>query len=243
MKFDRLFSRKPKVEEKPQKLLPEDVRYALKYKEGLLNKEDIKTLVRSNFVNEAIYLTFKSLINDAEKHRQLLEKYISYIFNDNTLINKRALIEEILYKALDSEQNVSVKGSKLAQLSRQGFDLWQEKYEALAQKLSTDERNVYLLAHSTFIGLEAFLKKFSETNKTLNILVCEWTQVKNMGYVIDLHDKKAQVSNLQKPFKNNTGCVLIDDTKNTGNTLEKAEQFLEQNGCQNLEIMVLDKAL
>lgn len=237
------FKRNENPPKKHEKILPSDVRYALQYKEGLLNKEDVKILAESNFLNEATYLTFKSLIDDKEKHKELLEKFVNCILNENSLVDKKEIQKELVVKTLQKQEGeIAVKGNKLAQLSRQGFDLWQEKFKELSQRLSIDERNVYVLAHSTFVGLHSFIKEFAEKKKDLNILVPEWEGGENFGYNISFSEGKITISWLHGKLTNDKDSVLVDDTKNTGNTIEQSREFLAKQGLKNIEVIVLDKA-
>ena len=80
----KIFNTNRSNEKLPEKILPSDVRYALQYKEGLLNKSDLEILAMSNFENEAAYLALKNLRNEPEKHKILFEKYIGFI---NKIIN------------------------------------------------------------------------------------------------------------------------------------------------------------
>jgi len=240
MKLENLLKRREV--ETPLEILPSDVRYALQYKGGVLNKTELDALIQNNFTNEALYLVFKSLVDAPNEHKKLLEEYIAGAINKDAAVDKN-FVRELVAPALSNKENITVQGKKLTQISRQGFDLWQEKFSSLAEKLSSDERDVYLIAHSTFIGMDAFLKFFSKKNKNLNILIPEWIGNENIGYVVNFVDELANVTWLRLPFENKKDLILVEDTKNTGKTLQKIQDFLMENGCQELETIVLDKTL
>ena len=243
--MDRFFRRKTdepaRVTEPARAILPEDVRYALAYKNSLLGKEEIEMLARNGFLEEACYLTFKSLVGSPIEHRAFLEKYLSCFFKREE--DREDALRKLINETLRDRDDVSIKGGKLAQLSRQGFDLWQEKFQSLAEKLSSDDRNIFLVAHSTFVGLAHFLKAFSEKRKTLNILIPEWIKSKEVGYVLNFDGNKINIDWLHVPFENGTGSILLDDTLNTGNTLQQLQGYLIENGLQHTEIMSINKTL
>lgn len=244
MNFEKWFPKKiPKEKQKiDQRILPFDVRYALQYKEGMLDSREIEDLLNNHFINEATYLTSKVLVSDPEKHKEFLEKYANCILNKNNLINKKEVLKELIIQVLKNNDNVSVKGGKIAQLSRQGFDFWQEKYKLLSAEMSKENREVFLLAHSTFVGLDSFLKAFSEKHKDLNILIPEWENDENFGYRISFSEDKINVQYLQGLIEDKTGSILIDDTQNTGNTIGKAKSKLQERGLTKIETRVIDRA-
>ncbi len=223
------------------KILPSDVRYALEYKEGILNKDDLEVLAMSNFEIEAMYLTLKGIKNNPEQHKILLEKYVSSIFStkDNTGINKKD-IRDITVKEIEHNPSIEVDAVKLAQISRQGFDFWQEKFKDLADKLSNEKRNVFLLAHATILGLEHFVKSFSEKNKTLNIIVPSWVKDKSdiIGYSIKFDSQKSNVQLLHDTF-DKENAVLVDDTLNTGNTTDEIKKYFKESGSQEPELITI----
>lgn len=237
MNFDRFFPKRNKKEAQPlPKILPFDIRYALQYKGGLLNGSEIEAFSRSNFIEEAFYLTSKGLVGNPDIHKAFLGKYIAYVLGKDT---KKSDAQEIISNALNSRSDISVQGKKLAQISRQGFDFWQEKFQSLATELSNDERNIFLLAHTTLVGFDSFLKAFSEKNKTLNILIPEWVENEEFGYAIDFNNGQAHINWLRKTLGIKGDSVLVDDTRKTGATLGKFSKFLTENGSPNIEPKVL----
>lgn len=230
MKFFENFGKK--IEQTPLRILPSDVRYALEYKEGKLNSEDIEVLVMSNFEDEAFYLALKGLVNNKDEHKILLEKYISQILpiSHGTPDYKKE-IQNIVNEELSKNKDFEVDGVKLAQISRQGFDTWHKKFDNLAVELSLDKKDVFLVAHSTILGLDSFLKSFAKENKDLNIVIPSWIKNEHIGYNITFSEGKGILNSLEKNFKKDNS-ILVDDTKNTGNTLNHI-QALWQDSAHN----------
>ncbi len=230
---------KPKQTTEVVRILPYDVRYALKHRAGILNSNDVETLAYSGFENEAFYLTLKGIRKDITQHKKLLESYIRLSLSNSG--NDRSELRQLLDNALKEQKDFSVDGRKLAQFSAQGFELWQDKLKVLAQKLSTDNRNIFLVAHAVLVGLDSFVQTFSKTNKTFNILIPSWLEMENAGYSISFEGGEAHVEILQSTF-DKRGSVLVDDTQNTGATLETMRNYLVSNGSREPEIITLDKA-
>lgn len=231
--FENKFSKK---EQPVFKILPSDVRYALEYKEGKLNKDDLEVLVMSNFEDEAFYLTLKSLTNNKEEHKNLLRKYISNIINlDHGGVEYKKCIQDIVNEELDLNKNLEVDGVKLAQISRQGFDTWQDKFKTLSNELSKSDKNVFLVAHSTILGLHSFLKNFAKEEKDLNIIVPSWFKDKCVGYNISFSEGKTVMNDLHNDF-NKINTIAVDDTVNTGSTIDKVKDFWLEFGEYEPEI-------
>ena len=244
MKFEKLFKGK-KEAKKPERVLPFDIRYALEHKACVLNKTDLETLAKSNFENEAFYLLLKSLRKNPNKQKALLQKFMTIWAGSDTHQEEvtKDVLRKFITETLEDMNEVKVEGGKLSQLSHQGFDLWQEKLKYLAWELSNDERNIFIVAHTMFIGLPSFIQAFLKKKKTLNILVPEWIENENVGYVITFNENKITVNWLRPPFDNKTGSMVVDDTKNTGKILKQIREFLIKGGSQEPEIQVIAKSL
>lgn len=241
MKFFENFKKSNK-NEKIEKILPSDVRYALQYKEGMLNKEEIETLVMSNFESEGFYLIAKGIQEKPEIQKSLVENYAKIILNDKT--NSKMPLKEFLSKEINNITETEVNGVKLAQVSRQGFELWQKKYEEIARELSNNKKDIFVLAHSTFVGLSHFIKEFSKNNKTVNILIPLWFEKdqQHIGYSINFNQKEVTTTWLDKSFKKESS-IIFDDTIKTGGTISKINSHISENLGDSPEIISLDKVI
>lgn len=238
MKFPEMFSSK-KSESRP--ILPEDVRYALQYKNSLLNKQEIESLIRNNFENEALYLILKSLVDNPERHKAFLEKYVNSVLGSTN--DKEGLdmtLQQVLRDELnkDTSNDISVQAGKLAQLSRQGFDLWQERLKSTSADLSEDEHNIFLIAHAMLIGLKQFIEAFSKQKKDLNIILPVWLENENIGYHIVFKEGKAEIEWLQGSF-NHIDPLLVDDTQNSGHTFNMVQDYFIKHGFPKPELLAV----
>jgi hypoxanthine-guanine phosphoribosyltransferase len=242
MKFGNFFEGK-KNQGNTQKILPQDVRYALAHNQAQMGKNEIEALVLSNFENEAVYLALKSLQHDPVAQKNFLEKYVNfYLHKSGDQKADRDRLESMVKEALGSEKDIAVEGDKLAQVSRQGFELWQEKLSSLAKELSADHRDVYLVAHSMMLGLGSFSEEFSKNNKKLNIIIPSWIEKEgeHLGYSVNFKKDKGDVQfmdNIPKESKDN--AVLVDDVIRTGQSLEKIKSYWAKDSSKEPDIVAL----
>jgi hypothetical protein len=240
------FKGEKKKEDKPKvdmRILPSDVRYALKYKEAILTKSEIEDLNMNHFENEALYLTVKGLQDKPEEQRILLEKYILHTLNKTGTkdIDKKVL-QSIISDSLKGNDSITVQGEKIAQISRQGFDFWQEKFKNKARELSEDKRNVFLVANAMILGLSPFVEEFSKKGKTLHIIIPKWIDegAHTIGYAVKFEGKEPKVEFLLKNTdKDQALAVLVDDATNSGTVFEKIKNYWKKNGLQEPDTVAM----
>lgn len=243
MKFslEKIFPKKITKEE-TSAILPFNVRYALQYKKSIFGKEEIESLAKNGFEKEAMYLMLKELRKYPIQQKELLEKYINQIINniDNNQNNKEELVE-LVTKSMIGINDIAVEAGKLAQISRQGEKIWEERFEESAVLLSKDNRNVFLIAHAILLGLEEFIKSFYKEKKQLGILVPSWIESENeiSGYIVTFKERKVNIDWLKEGnfYKNN--AVLVDDTKNTGRIFDKMKKFWSKDGSNNPDTLAI----
>jgi len=247
MGFFKMFSKNAKPESTAgsfyQSLYPETVRYALSYRDALMSKVEIRSLV-DRFTNEALYLVIKAL-DDVEAKRLYLEDltrlFIKPDYQDEDL-------KVCLYRWIDKiPEDKMVAGTKLAQLSRCGSDNWQESFQALAQRCYDDDQTALplLIAHTAILGFQHFVQLYKDVPKAHIIVVLpDWMIDKSndlMGYDVvlspkvrvDLQEKSQCLSNQWSCYGAN--CPLnhvycgntyyVDDTIHSGATAGKITSF------------------
>jgi hypothetical protein len=232
MPFENPFFKK-KEALAPERILPSDVRYAFQYKEAKLGVSEMRDLVENGFEPEALYLVLKSATDDPELQQRMLQDLVDMVLKEEEGGGDQDDMRVFLREALSElKDDVAVEAQKVALISRIGFELWHKLYEDAAAKLAKEDGEVYLLAHSTFVGLPAFIEQFSSEGKPLQILVPEFFSDEESdicGYIIE----NGTVSLLPKDFARPDAAVLVDDVRNTGETLEKVKAFWEQDGVSS----------
>lgn len=227
-----------------QTLYPESVRYALAYRGAKMGNEEIIALI-PGFTYEALYLMIKALAETHEAEAQFLNDLTRLILKpDYSTETLQAFLKE---EAAKLPADTLVNGAKLAQLSRSGSNRWQEAFKTLAEGVLDENENALpcLVAYTTLLGYEQFVRTFNEHNKTkISIVVPEWMTDPDepmMGYEVTLGDEPSvklqpkdkcligtwncmkQECKLRDKFCGN--AVFVDDTINTGTTSRKLTSF------------------
>lgn len=223
MKFGERFFGKSQ-EKKIEKILPESVRYALAHNEAKVGRDTIEILNNNHFTPEASYLLTKLL----ETNEDMRFKYISALVEAYSQSNQENLraqkITEEFLKDISNEREVDAM--KLAQLSRQGFEFWQEQYQQKAKELSQKDEDTFLLANSTIIGLKPIVQEFYNKKKSFGIIfpknILDDSTILGYEYIFENTAYKPIL--IGRNTDNFTKCVLLDDVENTGETRKLIEE-------------------
>ena len=215
-----------------QRLLPYDVRYALQYREAKLGTGEILDLARNGFSFEGIYVFLKAAERDPELQRSLLEN-ISGGLEDlpqkdvaHTKDFSRRFIEENISRL---PADTSIPAEKLAQYSRQGFDLWEQKMTEKAQEAAKRDNPSFVVGHSMFVGLPAFMRSHADARKPLHILLPSYIKSAERtmsGYIVE----PRSVRFLDKGFSRIADSIVMDDTKQTGETERAIATYWSADG-------------
>lgn len=230
-----------------QTLYPEEVRYALRYKGAQIGKPEILSLV-DRFTYEAHYLVAKAFSNHSDPECQFADHLtgLTQLFQkpDYKLDDLKAYLRQRI-PTLPSD--TQVLGTKLAQLSRAGSGRWQSAFRQLAESCLEEyaEAQPCLIAHTSLLGYHHFVQVYSQKpDARLLILIPELLMDTNdpgMGYRVILGPNPS-VKRQPKEFcifanwsclgeqcrlnqKYCTNTVFVDDTINTGATVDKIKSF------------------
>ncbi len=221
MKFGEGFFRKT-PEKKQEKILPESVRYALAHSEAKLSKELVEVLNNNHFTQEASYLITKILeINERERF-----EYLSTLIEIYTQQNDQSTTQKLNQQFLENIQpTIEVEGMKLGQISRQGFEYWQEKYKETGKELAEKHEDVFLLANSTIIGLEEITKAFYSKEKSFGIIFPKNVTGGNtvVGYEYTFANGKYTPGFIDRNKEHFKESIVLDDVENTGETRKLIE--------------------
>lgn len=227
-----------------QSIYPESVRYALQYKEAEMGKAEMTALINA-WQFETVYLVVKAVAFDREIQRRFLEDltrlYYRKDWRDEEL---KDLLREYIELIPD---DVTVTGTKLAQLSRSGGATWQEEWHTLAEQLLEEKPNALpcLIAHTPIYAYHQFIEVYRHTHQEkLFLLMPNWMldpDEDQMGYDITLTDPPTVQLQVKKDCLYGTWtcdgvdcklkqhfckeAVFIDDTINSGETAGKLQSF------------------
>lgn len=225
-------------------LYPESVRYAFQYKGAEMGKAEMLALIDS-YIFETVYLVMKALVFDREYQRHFLEDLTRlYVRGDWKTQELQTLLRDYILLLPD---DLTVTGTKLAQISRSGSEEWQLAWRELAERLYTERPDALpcLIAHTPIFAYHQFIEVYKHKPYTkLIVLMPNWMEdeaEEQMGYEVTLSSPPTvnlQVKDeclygswlclgteckLKKRFC--TQAVFIDDTINTAATSNKLRSF------------------
>lgn len=221
---------KPRTPAAPsERLLPSDVRYALKYREANLNPSEVLDLARNGFEREGLYLALKGLKDDPDAQLEALGRIAARASDTDRPVSLEDIGSEIERIAPALPKDVAVAGMKLAQLSRQGFEFWHERYRDSAERYAADPDATFIVGHSMFVGLADFVAAHAKAGKRLHVLMPDFIEEPgstHAGYRIE----GGTASFLEKDFERGAHAIVIDDVLNTGKTTAFLKDFWTEGG-------------
>lgn len=203
-------------------LLPFDVRYALQYREGMMGREEIGQLARiPSYQEAAFYLSARALRNDPEQQRAHLLRHVKALASEKS--DSDTILQELLASIQELPADITVDGSKLGEVSRQGPKLRAAAYENIAKTVQESHENPVLVAHAALEGLHTFFPRFPQ----LHIVSPHWFNRKGfpIGYVISTGET-AEVAFLEDKSHLPERPVFVDDTLNEGTTKNAINGFM-----------------
>lgn len=222
MVFERFSSKGNINNAEAERLLPYDVRYALRYREAKLGAAEILDLANNNFAREAMYILLKGMVLETENQREVLQSAVDVILGNDDI--EKGLRELVQQRVALLRPDVVVDGKKLAQLSRQGFRTWHELYEDMARESAENATETFLVGHATLVGLDSFVRSHFLQSKKLHILI-PYLFEKSESAICGFSIENGIVSGLDKNFERIEGAIVIDDVKRTGDSLDEVIRF------------------
>ncbi|MEO1162649.1 MAG: hypothetical protein AAFV98_02600 [Chloroflexota bacterium] len=227
-----------------QSIYPESVRYALQYKGAEMGRAEIRSLLTSWYL-EAVYLVVKALVFDRDIQRQFLEDLTRLYYRvDWTVDELKALLEQYITRI---PEDMTVTGTKLAQLSRSGNSQLLDEWRNLAENLLAEKPDALpcIIAHTPIYGYHHFIKAYRDSQQTrLYLLMPGWMlnpDETEMGYEITLSNPPTVTLQVKKECLYGTWtcdgvdcklkqhfckeAIFIDDTINSGKTVGKLQSF------------------
>lgn len=214
----------------PIKILPYDVRYALKYRGGDINASEVLSLT-NNWMDEAVYASIKMLAQDLSAQKNLLGELCEVFLKEEYEGEVKLILEKYL-SHVDAQVTTNVK--KLAEISRMGSEhageLLLKTMQGAADK--KPECSLLFLAYTSFIALREIVLYAKEQGKNVFFVVPEWLedeQIQIMGYSFD--GSTSQVSSISKAEQDflPSHVVILDDSVRTGSSFGKIQRYWEEN--------------
>lgn len=230
-----LFSGKKEKKPNPatelyRSLYPEDVRYALRFKNSQMGKSEVLALV-DRFSFEAVYLTTKMMGFDRDLQRTYMLE-LTGIYQGKKYDRLPMFLRRWLDEIPDDK---TADGAKLAQLNRMGSEGWQTSFRKIAEGCLIESPAISifpcLVAYTTMLGYHHFVDVYHpHTHGKIYIVMPDWIKDKNdeiIGYEVEFFPelKVNFQTKIEHPHGN---YFFIDDTIKSGKTTGTVRKFWQE---------------
>lgn len=227
--------RSPVTQQFTEPLMPSDIRYAFEYRGGQLGIDHVQSLVQNNFPDLANYLLLKAMNNDPETQHVFLEQYVRAATSPSE--DREVLIKNLQLQACQAQRDkgeIVINGKKLAKVMVQGVNLWESRFQQIAQEVKdrNDESIPVYIAYAGLLGLRQGLETFRDTQREMMVLVPDWAREgkEEVGYRIRMNNNEgAIVQDLPVNFTRPENFVFIDDTRSTDAHMKEVWRFWDEN--------------
>ena len=210
-------------------MLPETVLYASKYRGARFGRDEVEAMLQPQFAGAGIYLALKFLDELPAEQERVVKEILNmvaagadYSKIDLMLLDRLRQLQE------PNAAGSTIDGKKVAQVYRQGFELFEQKFGELARELCAGEDVPVLVAYAGLLGLKPFLEAMAPDKKLAILNPEKVGAVDVFGYMVTRTAKGFDLKTLKQgdDFSgavDGKRVVLVDDTKRTGETLEKVQ--------------------
>lgn len=195
-----------------------------------MNKEEILDLERNGFEHEGLYVFLKGAEADPDLQRSLIEKVTRALLDARSQeMGAAATVREVVEANIQDIPEGGVAAMKLGQYSRQGFNFWRQKYAEKAAEAANRPNPSFLIGHSTFTGIVAFIEEHARVQKPLQVLLPSLIANAERG-MCGYRIQEGSVEFLPKDFDRDPDSIVIDDVRNTGGTERAITTFWTLEG-------------
>lgn len=198
-------------------VLPDNVRYALKYKWGALWAKEIASLLHPSFWACGFYMMMKFYDIDPLTQCTILSLFISH-YTDYALLYQKL---SALHAKISSAHTVI--GSKTAVLNKYNFNGLDSKFSEITEKINSHKQKPIVLLYAWLLSLPSLLQSY------------QWDTI-----LLFNSKKKSPVFSLQREWEVRVvsqqvlkniweGYVFVDDIHLTGKTYRQALSLLSES--------------
>lgn len=182
-----------------------------------LKLKEIGYLMDSGFPDQATRYLLKALNHDPLQQKQLLEQYVGAIIQDP---EDASCLREAIRQ---SDSNLSVSAEEVSWIGLHGAELWDDLAQKTAIEVQQTQQTPVLLAYGALTGLRHMITALKDTKPVyiFNPKSFRTDTTPLCGFRIDLQNDNS-VHFLPKDFERPNDFVLIDDTLDTGKSIQEA---------------------
>ncbi len=158
-------------------ILPEDIRYQMKYNKGIIWEKEIKVLLTESFGMIWVYLMLKYY----EGNQDLQEAIIKTITNN--IMNKRKLYEEMNIILDYNSLWIEIDWKKIGIMSKYWFNGLDNKFREIVLELNNNKKVPIIILYAGILSLEQFLQYYN------------WDEIRLFNYKEILYTYKLERNN------------------------------------------------
>ncbi len=158
-------------------ILPEDIRYQMKYNKGIIWEKEIKVLLTESFGMIWVYLMLKYY----EGNQDLQEAIIKTITNN--IMNKRKLYEEMNIILDYNSLWIEIDWKKIGIMNKYWFNGLDNKFREIVLELNNNKKVPIIILYAGILSLEQFLQYYN------------WDEIRLFNYKEILYTYKLERNN------------------------------------------------
>ena len=206
-------------------VLPAGIRQVLNAQRGQLFQKDLRVLISCEwgFAVVVFYLMVKMLHGRQDLQRELLaDMSMCAIRGPETRGLMRSWVERL-------DPGWSVAAAKIAQLNRQGFEMWGDLYRDTIGRCAEQGLPLVLVAYAPLVGFRWAVKLYQSTGQDIFVvshLLTGDPAAPYCGYRIWWKDEEPNVDVLDNKFSWPDAVIVLEDTVKHGTTLRAVKNYL-----------------
>ena len=199
-------------------ILPEDIRYQMKYNKGIIWEKEIKVLLTESFGMIWVYLMLKYY----EGNQDLQEAIIKSITSN--IINKKKLYEEMNTILNHNSLWIEIDWKKIWIMSKYWFNGLDNKFREIVLELNNNKKTPIIILYAGILSLEQFLQYY------------QWDEIRLFNYKETLYTYKLERNNNNWTVKREQISIIkekeyaiVDDIsatrKSYNNTISRIQEI------------------
>jgi len=206
-------------------LLPENLRFALKHKGCQFGVSEVQTVIKSPWNGSGVYLLLKYLDSYPDLQQEVMKQIFDSIYETKDFIESREYMSHFLESLPPKFKEHTINGTKISQLCRQGWIMERDLGNAIDD--IPENRTIFVVAYAGLLGIRPILQRMNPGDRFVVFLDKAPEPEKFCGYKVILDNtgrfstEAIKISQLK-----DEKITLVDDTYNTGQTVEKLAETL-----------------
>jgi adenine/guanine phosphoribosyltransferase-like PRPP-binding protein len=201
------------------KLLPENLRFALSHKGCQFGVSEIQTVIKRPWNGSGVYLLLKYLDDYPDLQQEVMKQIFESIRSTGDFKESREYMSRFLENLPANFKEHTINGTKISQLCRHGWTMETNLEDAIAR--IPKDRVVFVVAYAGLLGIRPMIQSLKPDERFVIYLEKAENPEKFCGYRVQLEeDDEFTIQPIAVSQLKGTKITLLDDTYNTGGTVE-----------------------